>query len=265
VFLTAWGDSALVVPWSFSSRTTPDGVDREIRAWLARSNAWDPFMQEEWQTPTTRVPWRILPHGPARIIVGRGDALERVFFLEGARQLEVELGELLAEWTGRRAQTFRVHRGATLISNQRVEGYVLDLARAWTDEDIPHGGWGFMVSGDSLQLVLEAAELAPEPGPETYTALARRGFSNLQWQDVQMDWAEVRAFEPARRDVPVRWTLAAPDTTLTAELTSVNPLLEVGDGEGPMLPVDGLFQVSGTLVLDGSTIPVRGLIRHIQR
>jgi hypothetical protein len=263
VFLTTRGDSTLIVPWSFSAHTKPDGVDREIRAWLARSDTWDPFMSDRWETPPTRTPWRILPQGSARLIMGQGNALERVYFQEGARHLEVELGELLADWTGLRAQTFRVHRGATLLSNRRVEGFVLDMARAWTDADMPPGGWCFLISGDSLQVVLEASE--PGGGEEAYTGWARRGFSDLQWRDLRLPWSEVRAFESARRDVPISWTLSSPDGTVAGELNSVNPLMELGEGEGPVLPVDALFQVTGSLSIEGASFPIRGLIRHFQR
>jgi len=41
--------------------------------------------------------------------------------------------------------------------------------------------------------------------------------------------------------------------------------LRTGAGEGPLLPVEGLYQVSGSLVLAGDSIEVRGLVRHLQR
>ena len=41
--------------------------------------------------------------------------------------------------------------------------------------------------------------------------------------------------------------------------------LEAEEGEGPMLPVDALYQVAGALVLEGRELPVQGLIRHRQR
>jgi hypothetical protein len=265
VFLTARGDSTLVVPWSFTARTKPGGVDRSVRGWLARSDSWDPFVNEVWESPPSRVPWRILPHGPARIIVGPGEALERIFFQEGPRRLEVTLGDLLVEWTGRRAQTFRIHEGETVLSSGQVPGFVLDLTRSWTAEDPPPGDWAFLLSGDSLQVVLEGQDPVQNPEGSTFQGWGRVGFSDAQWDGLRLSWSEVRSFEPARRDVPMSWLIQSGSSQLQGVLNAVNPLLEAGVGEGPMLPVEALYQVTGTLTVDGREFPVHGLIRHQQR
>ena len=265
VFLTSRGDSTLVVPWIFTAQTTPTGVDREVRGWLARSGSWDPFLSERWEGPRNAAPWRPLPHGPLRLVVGLGDALETIIFQEGARNLEVNLGELLIEWSGQRAQTYRVHRGTIILSDQRVDGHILDMTRARATDDAPTGDWGFLLSGDTLQVVME--DLARDPGPDggAFSLWARVEFIDRQWQRVRFTWSEVMAFEPARRDVPMRWEIQSPEGDLTGNLTTVAPFLEAGEGEGPMLPVDALFQVAGTLTLGGRDFPVRGFIRHLQR
>ena len=41
--------------------------------------------------------------------------------------------------------------------------------------------------------------------------------------------------------------------------------MEVGTGEGPILPVDAFFEVEGSIRVEGGEYPVRGLVRHIQR
>jgi hypothetical protein len=60
------------------------------------------------------------------------------------------------------------------------------------------------------------------------------------------------------------WDITSPEGELTGTLTTLSPFLEAGEGEGPMLPVNALFPVSGFLDLDGARYPVRGLIRHTQ-
>jgi len=265
VFLTVGGDSTLLVPLSFSARTQPEGVSREIRGWLARSETWDPFFSEQWDGPPNSAPWRILPRGSVRLIVGQGDALETILFQEGGRSLEMSLGELLAEWSGQQAQTYRVHEASLTLSDQTVEGYLLDLTRAWATGDGPPGDWGILVSGDSLHAVIE--DLRPDLGPEggAFTVRARVSFLDRQWQGVQLIWSEVRSFEAARRNVPLGWEIQSPEESLSGTLVSTSPFLEALEGEGPMLPVVGLFQVSGTFILDGDEYPVYGFIRHTQR
>jgi len=146
-----------------------------------------------------------------------------------------------------------------------VDGHLLDMARAWADGDDPPGDWGILLSGDSLQVVFE--DLGQDSGPEggAFSFWARIEFLGRQWQGVRLAWSEVRSFEPARRDVPMSWEIQSTEGDLVGSLTTVAPFLEVMEGEGPMLPVDALFQVAGTLTLGGEDFPVRGFIRHVQR
>jgi len=58
--------------------------------------------------------------------------------------------------------------------------------------------------------------------------------------------------------------LMSEEGEMVGRLQTVSPFLEVGEGEGPMLPVDALYQVSGTILLDGIEFPVRGLVHHHQ-
>jgi hypothetical protein len=82
---------------------------------------------------------------------------------------------------------------------------------------------------------------------------------------VSLSWAETRAFERARREVPVRWRVRAADGEMEAELVQQTANIEAGAGAGPLLPVDALFEVAGTLRVGEATYPVRGMIRHVQR
>ncbi len=74
----------------------------------------------------------------------------------------------------------------------------------------------------------------------------------------------MRAFEPARRDVPNGWRLASLDGELSGTLDVVSFELETGEGEGLFLPVHGLFEVAGSLTLEGREVSVLGLLRHVQ-
>jgi hypothetical protein len=140
------------------------------------------------------------------------------------------------------------------------------MARAWTGEDPPPGDWVFLLSGDSLQVVLE--DVSPAGGPDggSFSGWGLLDLSSdRQWDNVRLGWLETRSFEPARRDVPMRWEIRSEDGEISGILDAVNPYLEAEEGEGPMLPVDALYQVAGALVLEGRELPVQGLIRHRQR
>ena len=93
---------------------------------------------------------------------------------------------------------------------------------------------------------------------------ALMGDEQLQWSNVTVAWADLRAYEDARRDIPVSWEIRSADGSLTGTLSSVASHLGVGAGDGPLLPVEGLFRVQGDLIIAGDSIVVRGIVRHIQ-
>jgi hypothetical protein len=156
VFLGSRGDTTVLVPWSFTSRTKAGGVDREVRGWLYRGGeGWESLFGERWESSPSRVPWRILPRGPVRLIVGHQDALEAILFQGGARSMEVASGTLLVEWSGQRGQTFRIHEATTFFAEHSVDGTLLDMSRAWASNEGPGGDFVFLASGSSLQVACE--------------------------------------------------------------------------------------------------------------
>lgn len=262
VFTTLTGDSTFLVPWFTTARTTPDGVERTARAWLARGDEWEGFYDEHWQTPPTRVPGRLLPHGSFRLLVGPEDAVMSIIFQEGPRELEISLATVLMEWVDQRGESYRLVDASVYLADQQVEGMVLDMARTRDSDGVEAGDWVFLVSGDSLQVVLESPAIAAPGTTGAFRGWARLDFRDLRFPSVTVDWAEVRAFQPARQDVPVAWTVTSTTGDLEGVLEVRTAQIEAGEGEGPVLPVDALFEVTGTLTIEGGAYPVRGLFRH---
>jgi hypothetical protein len=194
------------------------------------------------------------------LVVGVGGTLERILFEEGQRQLEVVIGEGTSDWSGNRGETFRVHRGTALFGDQRVEGVVLDMNRARFRDAPEPGEWMFLTGPGRLAILI----VAPGGSP-AHTAWGRRGEEEFRWPEVQMVWSAVRSFEAARRDVPVEWRIRSLNGEMEVTIASAGMELRAPAGEGPVLPVDGLFQVTGSVVLAGDSLEVWGLVRHVQR
>ncbi len=262
VFVAQDTDSTLVVPWVFTSEDRGTSVEREARGWLSRNGSWEAFFHDRWSGPATRAPWRLLPQGPLRLVVGANEALEDVVYEEGPRVLEVGFGSLLAEWTNSGDQVFRMHEGSALLSGQRVEGVLLDVNRSRPSGAV-NGDWAFLSSGDSLHMVLDGVRPADVPLGGAFGS-ARLDFRQLQWNDLQIEWTELRAYERARREVPVAWRITTPDGSVEGILQATTTEIEAGEGSGPLLPVYALFEVAGEMTVEGSTFPVRGLLRHTQ-
>ena len=263
VFMTVDADSAIVVPWFFRTSSSAVGVERLTEGWLARAGIWEPFFHDQWISEPSRTPFRILPRGPMDLVIGAGGNLERILFEEGQRQLEVVIDEWMSDWNGNRGETFRVHQGAALFGDQRVEGIVLDMNRARLRESPEPGEWMFLTGPRRLVIVVESPGGSP-----AYTAWGRIGEEAFRWPEVQVEWSAVRSFEEARRDVPVEWDIRSTgsiDGGVELTLASAGMELRAEEGAGPILPVNGLYQVTGWAVLAGDSLEVRGLVRHVQR
>ncbi len=260
VFVTVGADSAIIVPWLFRSSVSALGVERTAEGWLARSGLWEPFFTDRWISPSTRSPFLIHPRGPMDLVVGSDGVLEEILYEEGPRQLEVIIDEGMSDWSGSRGETFRVHQGAVHLGNQRIEGMILDMSRVYLREGPYPGEWMFLTGPGRLALMIEETDGSPH-----YTAWGRRGEEEYRWPEIEVEWSSVRSFEEARRDVPVAWEVRSDDGEVDLSLVSTGMELRTATGEGPLLPVEGLYQVSGSLILAGDSLEVRGLVRHLQR
>jgi hypothetical protein len=265
VFASMDGESIVLVPWLMSAVETPDGVERYGAGWLGRGGLWEAFYEERWTTPPTRAPARVLPHGSVSLLVRDGDAIDGILFEEGPRNLELVIGDVTANWVGSRGETIELLEGATYLSDQRIDGAVLDMARASAGGSPPGGDWAFLISGDSARFVLLAET---EHGGETeprYRGWADLGGSSLQWPEVAVDWSRTQAFPPARRDVPVEWRFRSADGLVEGALAVVSADITPGEGPGPLLPVRALFEVAGEVSTVAGRFDVRGLVVHERR
>lgn len=266
VFASIRDDSVFLVPWLTHTVVEPDTVFREAQGWLARGGAWDGFFSARWNTPPTRTPARLLPYGNLRLLVQEGDVVDGIIFEDGARRLELALGEGLASWGGPRGETIELLQGDVYLSDERLEGLVLHVARASTGSTPPGGDWAFLVSGDSLVFVFAADDEHREEGEPLYRAWAQLdGDEDRLWPSVRVTWASTQAFPPSRRDVPVSWRLSSDEGLLTGGLEVVSADIVAGTGPGPLLPVRALYEVVGELGLTEGTFPVRGLLVHERR
>lgn len=265
VFASMEDDSVFIVPWMLETVEGADSVRREARAWLTRGGVWDGFFSEQWWTPPTRNPSRIVPYGGMGLLVRDGDVIDGVLFEQVPRTLEIILDEVGAVWTGARGGSFAVLTGAAYLADQRIDGMVLDMTRASAAGGPAGGDWAFLLSGDSAQFVFAAdAEHGSEPEP-LYRGWGNFSEDDAQWPEVQVEWRRTEAFPPARRDVPVEWSLVSDDGAVEGELTAVSAEIQAGEGPGPLLPVQALYEVEGEVTSGGRRWAVRGILVHERR
>lgn len=265
VFASLEGDSTFIVPWMMKTFEEPDSVVREVRGWLARGGVWDEFYAERWRTPPSRAASRPVPHGQLQLLARENEAIDGLLFEQGARSLEIMLGDQRASWTGARGGAFNVMTGSAFLASQRIEGMVLEVSRAAGGTQVPGGDWAFLLSGDSAQFVFAAdVEHGGDVQP-VYRGWAAIEDAELQWPDVSMEWNRREAFPPARRDVPVEWRIRSADGRVDGYLGAVSAEIQPGPGPGPLLPVLALFEVSGTVTTARGEFPVLGVFVHERR
>lgn len=265
VFASLEGDSVFFVPWLMQATERSDSVMREAHAWLARGGVWDRFYAERWWTPPTREPSRVLPHEELSLLVRDEGAIDGIVFEDPPRSLEIILGEGELAWTGARGGSFQVLTGSAYLADRRIDGRVLDMARASAGDRPPGGDWAFLLSGDSAHFVFAADD---EHGGEVeplYRGWGDHEGEAFQWPEVRVDWRRREAFPPARRDVPVEWEIWSSDVSVQGELEALSAEIQPGDGPGPLLPVLALYEVTGEISTSAGDFPVHGIVVHERR
>ncbi len=267
LFLSLDPDSLVLVPWRFRSRVTPDGVHREQGAWLGRAESWEVLAQEERTTEPTRSPWQILPGGTIRLVVGSENQIGSLLLRDPPRELETSIGDMVTEWADPGAEFLRIYEGRTVFPAGAVDGLVVEISRRWeTSEGNEPGDWAFLHSGLELQFFVQSDRAAAGPEePVRAHGWTRLAVRDVHWPDLELTGEEMRAHEPARRDIPSRWRITTSADEISGELELVSAHIVVGEGEGAILPLVGLFEVSGTMRIDGREFPVAGMIRHVQQ
>ena len=265
VFAAVDGDSVFIVPWMMLATETPRAIEREAHAWLARGGVWDGFYSEVWETPRNQDPTQLQPHDGLSLLVREGGAIDGIVFEEGRRELEIIMEQVGASWTGARGGSFEVLTGSAYLAAQRIEGMILDVARASAAGTPTGGDWAFLLSGDSAQFVLAAdVEHGGESEP-LYRGWGALVDAERVWPEVRVDWQRTEAFPPARRDVPVEWRIGSVGGAVSGSLEAVSAEIRAGEGPGPLLPVRALYEVVGELRDASGTYPVRGVLVHERR
>ena len=258
-FLALEDESPLVVAWSFSASTREDAVDREARIWLARGGVWDGFFRSTWETPGTRAPWRIIPHQGIRIIAGERDALTALLYRSAGRELEMWFGEALAGWSSRPGELIQVREASTILPENAVTGTLVDISFARQDPEAMPASWALLISENIHVFLRGPFDAAAD---STFQGWGRLRARNFDWPNVTMTTVRSRAFEPARRDVPVAWLLQSPDADLTGRIEAMSTHMEAGEGPGPQLPLIAISEVEGSITIEDVTHRVRGVLHH---
>jgi hypothetical protein len=155
-------------------------------------------------------------------------------------------------------------RGQLHLGAERTSGLVLESlqvhapGRVGRDSDLL-----FLTSGDTLALVL-GETLSREGVAGRGFAWAWRPGGEQAWERAEVRWLELRAFEEARRDIPLHWSFRVPEAAIHGEVSALGMEPRVGAERPGRRPVEIRYTVEGWIEVGEARSPVIGVITHIQ-
>lgn len=286
--------------FDFSALSDSVGVRRGVRGRLADGDAWVPLLDVGWEMGVMHEPWRIVPHGPLKLMVADGGELSAVAF-RGEPSVRLEPGALLAEATPDAGTQLLLRQAALVMDGEVVNGILLDaqLARtvpasaplrradrgAGSGED-PGGEPGREIDPAESpdEGGADAAVLATptaRPGAEAllvdnsgyYLVLAPSPNGDVAWiseggrdevqRGVSLEPIAWTDYLEGNAQVPTAWRIVAPDDGLTGEIQVEAATLTPLTGFHDLSAL-GYVLVTGWIEDGTPRRSVYGLVRHVQ-
>jgi hypothetical protein len=259
----------------FGALSDEDGLRRGVRARLADGNDWTRLMDAGWSMDRMREPWRLVPHGPLRLIVGDGGEVAALV-IRGDVEVRIEPGGSMAELTPDPGTQLMLRQGRIGLGGSLVSGVLLDIQTGRSLDGPPHGSAlpGAPPTGGD-----DGATPWARPGVEAllageagfYMVFAGTASGTLAWlrhgqQDEVRRGARLTAVEWELGSdgvrVPSAWQVVGPDDLtgeLVADASDGVDVSGAGDVEGL-----GYAIVSGWILDRGVHRDVFGLVRHVR-
>lgn len=260
----------VAVPFGFATSPRTDLHEREARAWLARGETWDRFIEERWTAPPSPGVWRVVPPGDLRMGVAQTGDLEWLSFQSGERRLRVEMGTGPTGWQGGERERFRILPGTLTLGSESIDGFVMEEmevrreAGAEASETVSDRLILLDSNGVALYLLhAHPAGAASEAG--TGTSWVYAAGRDRTSQAATVEWVQVRPLEQGRRDIPLHWSFSAPEAGISGEITALGYDSVLGEERGGRREVEVRYTVEGWVERDGERVEVVGVVRHQQR
>ncbi|CAN5822042.1 hypothetical protein BH23GEM3_BH23GEM3_24200 [soil metagenome] len=273
IFVGERGGEPLLVPLVFSTSGQGPQVARTARGWLVHDETWDPFLDESWAAPSVGDPWRILPHGPLRVRAGGPTDVEALVYRQGDRVLRLFPGSPISAWSRHEEMRYRLLKAMLEIGGAPINGVMLEIHRVERGDEpglkvFGALDWLFLTDGEATHLVMAEAAGATDAGatdapPRTY-AWTLRPHDENSWDEAEVRWLEMLPVQPARRDVPVRWSFRIPNAGIAGEAASVGRKVEVGEERSGRRSVEAHHIVEGWILTGEERRRVYGILRHSQ-
>lgn len=123
-------------------------VERGATLWHLGEEGWKSLIELAWEDQPIREPWRIVPHGPLRIIVDDTGELLALRLRTPHGNGRLSATTIVDEWTPNSLESLSVQEGEWVIGTDTARGLLVDI--------IPKGSPSGSTSTDLTELVLSS-------------------------------------------------------------------------------------------------------------
>src|SRR5690606_5390222 len=210
LLLSLRADTPVAAALKFTAVDGGTAIRRSAGAWLARDGAWARLLEQAWQTEPMREPWRLVPHGPFRLVVGEGSEIEALIHRADSTGFRLEPSSPLAEWGAGDGVQLRLRRGTLSLGRESLVGLLLDVQTGAPLAQSPETEVAFVTDRQSRSLVV-AKGVDGRTG-----AWLRSETESLDWDRVTVTPIPADGAVPG--DPPSGWRIAEPTGALMGEL-----------------------------------------------
>lgn len=249
----------------FDFSTVPAGtaLRRSARGWLHLEDGWRELLDLAWEMEPMREPWRLVPHGPLRLVVGDDDDIEAVVHRTESNLLRLITGQDAAGWVPHAEGQLRLRGSRLHVDGHEADGMVLDLQLVHRGEGDqlgrPGGREAFLADGLGMYLVV-ADTRATAP-----FAWMRRGHEEETWREASIEVIESRVLQDGDEggglDVPTGWRLFSREGGLYGEIQPIADRIRRADADTSAGLVR-VHAVRGWVDVLGERRQVVGIVRH---
>jgi hypothetical protein len=137
VFVGGGEAAPAIVVFEHSALAGPAAVERNAGIWRKLGDDWTPLLDLRWIDLPIREPWRLVPHGPFRIMVNDAGEVEAIRGRgEAGGFLLTRLGHF-GEWSQDDPPLYRINHGEWSQGSDTIAGLLVDIHPGASPADAP--------------------------------------------------------------------------------------------------------------------------------
>jgi hypothetical protein len=158
------GDKAApaIVVFDHSALAGAATVERSAGVWRTTTEGWQSLLDLRWSDTPIREPWRLVPHGPFRIMVDDAGEVEALRGRGVFGSFHLARVGSLGEWSRDEPALYRINLGEWLLGSDSVAGLLVDIhpgANSADSASPPAPAELILTDGANFRLVVNAAAL----------------------------------------------------------------------------------------------------------